>query len=106
MLPISNSEDQRLLAAATDLLDRSAYEEASKLLNSRVAQGLATATQADLILLAEIAGLLIDIGSEGCLEAAVKSGLTLLEANREHFDGFLRRSKHRVQSRQREERAG
>lgn len=82
-------EDEQLLAAATALLNNRSYERAKQLLDARIANGLSTADPDGTLLLAEIAGLLIDIGSEGHLEAAIKDGLALLENNHERFNGLL-----------------
>src|SRR5689334_21581139 len=82
-------EDQQLLATATALLDQRSFDEAHRVLSARIAQNLTTRDPAGIMLLAEIAGLLIDTGSEGRREEPIKEGLALLEANQHHFDGLL-----------------
>lgn len=82
-------EDQQLLATATALLDQRSFDEAHTVLSARIAQNLTTSDPAGIMLLAEIAGLLIDTGSEGRREEPIKEGLALLEANQHHFDGLL-----------------
>ena len=82
-------EDEQLLRTATKLLNEYSYGEAQRLLNARITQGLTIDNPTGLTLLAEIAGLLIDIGSEGRNEQAITDGLALLENNRQHLEGFL-----------------
>src|ERR1017187_8949507 len=78
-------KDVQLLATATALRDHRSYDEAQQLLIARIAQGLTTDDTAGLTLLANIAGLLIDIGSEGKNEQAIKDGPSVLENNRQHL---------------------
>lgn len=65
-------DDEQLLATATDLLNQRAYEESLRLLTARTGQGITPDTQRGLTLLAEIAGLLTDIGSEGRNESRLE----------------------------------
>jgi len=87
-LPPLDLADQDVITAAHNLLDQRKYEQASTLLLERVARGIASDTQAALLFLGEVAGLLIDIGAEGHDERAVKTGLALLE-DKERFVGFV-----------------
>jgi hypothetical protein len=89
MPPKLQPEDGHLLATAIGLLNNRAYEDSKQLLDARVAKGLNTTDPDGVLLIAEIAGLLIDIGSEGHLEAAIQGGLTLHENHREHFNGLF-----------------
>jgi hypothetical protein len=82
-------QDEQLLRTVTTLLDRGAHNDAIALLNARIAQGLATDQPASILFLGEIAGLLIDAGSEGQSEEAVKAGLSLLENNVHYFTGLV-----------------
>lgn len=85
-------KDEQLVAIATALLNQRRFDDARQLLNTRIAQGLALDVSAGRMLLAEIAGLIIDIGSEGRNEQAVKDGLTLLQDNRHLLDGLVTRA--------------
>ena len=85
-------KDDELLITCKELLNQCAYGELQRLLNARIAQGLALDTPAGIMLLGEIAGLLIDAGAEGRNERAVKDGLALLENNLAHFDGLVTRA--------------
>jgi tetratricopeptide (TPR) repeat protein len=89
MPPKLQPEDEQLVATATALLNNRSYEDAKELLDARIAKGLTTADPNGVLLLARIAGLLIDIGSEGHIEAAIKDGLALHENNRERFNGLF-----------------
>jgi len=89
MPPKLQPEEEQLLETATALLNNRAYEDAKQLLDARVAKGLNTADSGGVLLLAEIAGLLIDIGSEGHIEEAIQGGLALHENHREHFNGLF-----------------
>jgi hypothetical protein len=89
MPPKLQPEDEQLLQTATALLNNRSYEDAKQLLDARVAKGLNTADSGGVLLLARIAGLLIDIGSEGHLEEAIQDGLALHENHREHFNGLF-----------------
>ncbi len=80
------------MATATALLNQRRFDDARKLLRDRIAQGLALEVSAGRMLLAEIGGLLIDIGSEGRIEEAVKEGLAILRDNRPLLKGFLTRA--------------
>lgn len=81
--------DAQLLATVTALLNERSFTEARRLLDARVAQGLRTDDRTGRLLLAEIAGCLIDIGCEGRDEPAIRTGLSLLEKNRSLLDGLL-----------------
>lgn len=89
MSPKLQPEDEQLLAIATEMLNNRSYEDAKQLLDARIAKGLSTADPDGVLLLARIAGLLVDIGSEGHIEAAIKDGLALHDNNREHFKGLF-----------------
>ena len=83
-MPIKhNPDDHQLFATANALLNQRSYTQAWTLLNNRVAQGLTTDTREGLFLLGELAGYLIDVGSEGHIEQAVTVGLALIEG---HYD--------------------
>ena len=89
MSPALQPEDECLIAAVTALLNNRSYENAKQLLDGRIAKGLSTADPNDVLLLARIAGLLVDIGSEGHIEAAIKAGLALHEDHRAHLIGLF-----------------
>ncbi len=89
-MPIKlDPKDGQLLITATELLNQRSFKQAQQLLNDRTQEGLTIDNPAGLMLLAEIAGLLIDIGSEGRIEQAINDGLLLLESNHRHLDGFM-----------------
>ena len=81
--------DRDLLDAATALRNRGEYDKASELLMQRVVRGIDKSQQGRLALVAEAAGLLIDVGAEDHIERAIKQGLSLIEDNREGLDGFI-----------------
>jgi tetratricopeptide (TPR) repeat protein len=81
--------DEQLLTTATALIDQRLYTEAQTLLYARIAQGLTIDNPTGLMLLGEIAGHLIDLGSEGHIEQAINDGLALLENNRKHLSGLV-----------------
>ena len=85
-------QDEQLLATATALINQRSYNEAQILLNDRIAQGLTTDNHAGLLLLGEIAGHLIDLGSEGRNEQAINDGLALLEQHREPLSKLVTRA--------------
>ncbi len=87
MPPKLQPEDDQLLQTATALLNNRSYEDAKQLLDARIAKGLSTTDPDGVLLLAEVAGLLIDIGSEGHIEEAIQGGLALHENHREDFNG-------------------
>lgn len=82
-------KDREFLKNATQLLNKRLYVQAEELLNARTAQGITTDRPEGLLLLSEIAGFLIDVGSEGRIEGAINKGVALIEHNRARLDGLV-----------------
>ena len=83
--PTLDPNDEAVIAKATVLRDQRSTDPALQVLNERIAQGLTADNPAGLLLLAQIAGLLIDIGSEGHNEQAIQDGLALLEKHHDQL---------------------
>jgi tetratricopeptide (TPR) repeat protein len=83
--PTLDPNDEAVIAKATVLRDQRSTDPALQVLNERNAQGLTADNPAGVHLLAQIAGLLIDIGSEGHNEQAIQDGLALLEKHHDQL---------------------
>jgi len=75
-------EDRECLGTAEELLNQRDFSVAIQMIRERIGRGV-DSTRLGLMLRAELAGLLIDIGGEGQISDAVTEGLRLLEADEE-----------------------
>jgi tetratricopeptide (TPR) repeat protein len=75
-------DEKAVLDQATSLLDSEEHSRALEVVRTRLAGTFSLDTPHDAILKGTLAGLLIDIGAEGRIEAAVREGLHILESER------------------------
>lgn len=88
---VENSKVESLSQQIYAMLNDESYSEAKKLLTSELETNEFD-TSGDLMYLAEIAGLFIDLGNESYDEECLQAGLDIFEKNKELFKGVITES--------------
>ncbi|MBT3379349.1 MAG: hypothetical protein HN742_26355 [Lentisphaerae bacterium] len=85
-------QDTNLVKQAESLLNRGQAEAVASLIRSRLRETIDTGTRQGSMLMAQLAGLLIDAGSEGAIESAVYEGIGIFEKERDNLKQFVANS--------------
>lgn len=89
LVNVLTAEDLRLNQRITMLIDQSKFELALDLIRERLDKGADLNTLQGVGIKSRLASCLIDIGSEGYIEEAAKSGIRIFSEDRAHFRKFV-----------------
>ena len=84
-----SEEDKQILRKIVELYSNKDFDEAIKLIHTKLEDLKVCHKKEEFYLKIELAGFLIDIGEEGRIKQAAQDGLKIIEDERENLNGII-----------------